>query len=66
MGAECDIQKLIRICKKYKLNFWSRVFEEYGTIQKRLELDSRKNDLVKEKKRLKTEEGWENYSLYIV
>ena len=43
MAAEGDIQKFIAICRKQKLNFWSRVFEEYSTILKKLEFDSGEN-----------------------
>ena len=46
MAAEGDIQKLAKICKIHKLNFWSRVFEEYRIIYKRLELDTNKNNIA--------------------
>ena len=60
MAAEGDIQKLVTIFRTHKLNFWSRVFEEYRLLYKRLELDSNKND----KMRLMNEEGWQNYCVF--
>ena len=33
-------------------------------MYKRLELDSSKNDLAKDKKKLKMDEGWENYRIF--
>ena len=62
--AEGDIQKLLKLYKKHKLNFWSRVFEEYGRIYIILELDSRKNDLFKDNKRRRMDEGLENGRLF--
>ena len=35
MASEGDIQKLSLLFKKHKLNFWSRVFEEYRTTLKK-------------------------------
>ena len=60
LEVEGDIQTLVKIFRTHKLIFWSRVFEEYRLLYKRLELDSNKND----KMRLKNEEGWENYSVF--
>ena len=37
---------------------------KYSTILKKLELHSGKNYLVKNKKTLKIDEGWENYRLF--
>ena len=32
MAAFGDIYKLAKLCQEHKLNFWSRVFEEYDTF----------------------------------
>ena len=36
VAAERDIQKLFTIFRTHQLNFWSRVFEEYRLMYKRL------------------------------
>ena len=47
MVAEGDVLRLVAIFKAYKHNFWSRVFEEYLILPKRLMLESMKNRKTK-------------------
>ena len=52
IAATGDIEKLSMICQKHKLNFRCRVFEEYLILLTKVDIDSSKNDLVRNKNRL--------------
>ena len=40
------------------------MFEEYGLLLKKLGCDSCKNNLVRNKNRLKVDDGWTNHRLF--
>ena len=44
VAAKGGIQKLASICKAHKLNFWSRVFDEYRVLYQRLKMGSNKGN----------------------
>lgn len=65
MSAAGDIEILSMICQKHKLNFWIRIFKEYLTLLKKVDIDSSKKDSVKNKNRFKEDDRWTNYRLFV-
>lgn len=64
MAAEGDVKILNSICIKHRLNFWSKKFNQYGILLRKLDFDSSKNDLVRNKNRLKVDDEWTNLRLF--
>ena len=64
MSEAGDIEKLSMICQKHKHNIWCRMFKGYIILLTKVDLDSRKNNLVKNKNRFKLDNGWTNHRLF--